>query len=211
MKKTDLKIWLILILIFGILVGSSCAPLGPAAKVIVVTVTPTPTLHLPPPITPLPGIVSPDPVAPPPTPTNIPELKIVKYQIIDYQCQGGKVKAATIQLIITGGELPYDYRKNTDVDANGEAMITVTSKDGQTVERYIKVSQSCNSNGNGNGGTIDPTSTNTPKPPTEPPPTNTPNPPPKECNDKIDNDGDGFTDYPADSQCTKNSDDSEGY
>ena len=51
-----------------------------------------------------------------------------------------------------------------------------------------------------------PTPTNTPV--TPPTPTNTPSGP-RQCNDGIDNDGDGKTDFPADDGCRNNGDDSE--
>ena len=52
----------------------------------------------------------------------------------------------------------------------------------------------------------------TPLPPTNtpvPPPTNTPSGP-RACNDGIDNDGDGHTDFPNDPGCRNNGDDDEG-
>jgi hypothetical protein len=52
--------------------------------------------------------------------------------------------------------------------------------------------------------------TPTPPPPTPTPsPTETPSPPPPQCSDGIDNDGDGYIDYPADPGCTDSNDDDE--
>jgi len=184
-----------------LLMLASC---GDITYVFVDVVTPTPiypptiTPSLAPTSSPIPLISTATPTLfSQPTSTNIPPIKIVDHQIINQLCQNGKVKSVTVQLIITGGQEPYDYPNKISLDGNGDTTISVNSKDGQIATYNIHVAPNCpvrplkeicnNGKDDDGDGAVDSADPDCP-------------PSLEICNNGVDDDGDGKIDS-ADPDC----------
>jgi len=156
---------------------------------------------------------------------NSVEPLVIKYAIVSLECgSNGNVIAAYIDMKIFGGIAPYylefdpndaiitGIQEETTIRFKLEAGKTVTvivksnTPNGEpTTSREIRVADSvCDYQ----------------TPPPEPTITQTHRPslnvvtgiaPAKECNDRIDNDKDGYIDFPNDPQCSSASDDSESH
>ncbi len=154
----------------------------------------------------------------------------ILWKVKSYACNdNGTVYNVAIDIDVSGGIPPYKFDSEIPINAIPNQTISVNVKsdtlDGEpsgkitfTVPRAADFI--CNRTGENPGPQPGPILTDTPKPPPtatlKPPSTITPKPPPtdtpsgpRECNDGIDNDGDGKIDYPADDGCKSQGDGSE--